>query len=63
MQEEGAAEEPQQLDEGEEKQYTIQITEDQMLDIAEGVFQLIADRLKTSGTSIKKAFGKKCQMV
>jgi hypothetical protein len=34
-----------------------------MLDIAEGVFQLIADRLKTSGTSIKKAFGKKCQMV
>lgn len=42
---------------------SIQITEDQMLDIAETVFQAIADRLKASNTSVKKVFGKKCQIV
>lgn len=30
----------------EEAQQTVQITEDQMLDIAESVFQMIADKIK-----------------
>ena len=34
-----------------------------MLDIAESVFQLIADRLKAQNVSVRKAFGKRCQVV
>jgi len=34
-----------------------------MLDIAESVFQVIADRLKSTGVSVKKAFGKDCTVI
>ena len=34
-----------------------------MLDIAEHVFQLIADRLKKLKSSVRKAFGKKCEIL
>jgi hypothetical protein len=34
-----------------------------MLDIAESVFQLIADRIKNTGITVKKAFGKHIQVV
>jgi hypothetical protein len=34
-----------------------------MLDIAESVFQLIADRLKSMNVSVKKAFAKRCSVV
>jgi hypothetical protein len=34
-----------------------------MLDIAENVFQAIADRLKSSGATVRKVFGKNCQVI
>lgn len=34
-----------------------------MLDIAESVFQMIADRLKSLNVSVKKAFAKRCSVV
>jgi hypothetical protein len=34
-----------------------------MLDIAETVFQMIADRIKSENTSVKKVFGKKSQII
>lgn len=34
-----------------------------MLDIAESVFQMIADRLRTTKTGVSKVFGKRCKVI
>jgi hypothetical protein len=34
-----------------------------MLDIAESVFQQLADRLKALNIGVRKAFGKRCQVI
>jgi hypothetical protein len=44
-------------------QNSIQITEDQMLDIAENVFQVIADRLRQLKISLRRAFHKRLSIV
>lgn len=50
-------------DEDDDKAVSIQITEDQMLDIAEQVFQLMADEIKAKNSSIKQVFGKHFQLI
>jgi hypothetical protein len=44
-------------------QNSIQITEDQMLDIAENVFQVLADRLRQLKISLRRAFHKRLSIV
>ncbi|CDW86057.1 UNKNOWN [Stylonychia lemnae] len=47
----------------EEQEVSIQITEDQMLDIAEQVFQTLADSLKSQNMTVKQAFGEYIQVI